>query len=153
MDQWRKFIAGGPRPKIIDNKQLQAQIERLRVERGNPTDDYELGLRDKNNYYILSQGFFKFYYDNFDCNQLIIVKYQKNFDEVEINEDAMGLNSPMMIRRNRDVINKGNELTAIKEHIEDIEVNKEMKDIIAQAANVRRASHLKRPNIEKEIVM
>jgi len=123
MDQWRKFIAGGPRPKIIDNKQLVAQIERLRKEHGYPTDDYELGLRDKNNYYILSQGFFKFYYDNFDCNQLIIVKYQKNFDEVEINEDAMGLDSPMMIRRNRDVINKGSELTAIKEHVEDIEIN------------------------------
>ena len=24
MDQWRKFIAGGPRPRVIDNKQLMA---------------------------------------------------------------------------------------------------------------------------------
>jgi hypothetical protein len=30
MDQWRKFINGGQRPKQIDNKGLMAQIERLR---------------------------------------------------------------------------------------------------------------------------
>jgi len=32
MDQWRKFIAGGPKPKMIDNKRLVTQIERLRSE-------------------------------------------------------------------------------------------------------------------------
>jgi hypothetical protein len=32
----------------------------------------------------------------------------------------------MMIRRNRDVINKGNELTGIKEYLDDIEINTEM---------------------------
>jgi hypothetical protein len=38
----------------------------------------------------------------------------------------MSMSSPMMIRRNKDVINKGNELTGIKEHMEDIEINAEM---------------------------
>jgi hypothetical protein len=54
MDQWRKFIAGGPRPKQIDNKPLMAEIERLREDHNYPEDDGELGLKDKNNYYILS---------------------------------------------------------------------------------------------------
>ena len=126
MDAWRKFIAGGPRPRQIANKQLMQQIERLRQEHNYPEDDGELGLKDKNNYYILSQGFFKFYYDNFDCDQLITIKYTKNFDEIEINADVLDVHSPMMIRRNKDVINKGNELTGIKEYLDDIEINAEM---------------------------
>lgn len=102
------------------------QIERLREEHNYPEDDGELGLKDKNNYYILSLGFFKFYYDNFDCDQLITIKYTKNFDEIEINADVLDVHSPMMIRRNKDVINKGNELTGIKEYLDDIEINAEM---------------------------
>jgi len=31
-----------------------------------------------------------------------------------------------MIRRNKDVINKGNELTGIRENVEDIEINQEI---------------------------
>ena len=55
-----------------------------------------------------------------------------------------------MIRRNQDVINKGNELTGIKENIYDIEVNSEMKEIIEKAQFVKKQSLLKRPEIEKK---
>lgn len=48
------------------------------------------------------------------------------------------------------MINKGNELTGIKENIYDIEVNSEMKEIIEKAQFVKKQSLLKRPEIEKK---
>lgn len=102
MDDWRRFISGGSRPGPINNKPLMALIEQRRENYNFPDDESELGLKDKNHYYILSKGFFKFYYDNFDCDQIITIKYCKTFNEIEINPDVLIGSDNMSYRRNRD---------------------------------------------------
>ena len=74
-----------------------------------------LKLEDKKDYYILSRLFFKFYYDLFDCNQIIQVKYIKEYKEIEINSVALLDEDPKKLKRNNDYISQGEELTAIKE--------------------------------------
>ena len=57
-----------------------------------------------------------------------------------------------MIRRNKDVINKGNELTGIRENVEDIEINQEMQELINKANLIKKTSHLRRQAVEKEAI-
>jgi hypothetical protein len=62
----------------------------------------------------------------------------KNFDEIEINADVMDMHSPVMIKRNKDVINKGNELTGIKENFADLEIDMDLLDILNKSKEVKR---------------
>lgn len=72
MAAWRDFIQGkGREPGQIDNLQLRSKIVQRRIQKNNPESDKELGLQEKIDYYILSVGFFLFFYDAYGCNQLI----------------------------------------------------------------------------------
>lgn len=62
----------------------------------------------------------------------------KNFDEIEINADVMDMHSPVMIKRNKDVINKGNELTGIRENFADLEIDMDLLDILNKSKEVKR---------------
>ena len=43
----------------------------------DPENEDDLGLKDKVDYYILSVNFFKFYYDTFGCDNLIVQRHTK----------------------------------------------------------------------------
>lgn len=69
---WRTFLQGNDTvPGPIDNKALKHRIEKRRAHMDYPESDEELGFKDKEDFYILSVGFFRFFYDTFGCNQII----------------------------------------------------------------------------------
>mgnify|MGYP000607138588 CR=1 FL=1 len=65
------------------------KIKRNRIKFNNPDSDGELGLADKQDYYIISVGFFKFFYDTYGCDTIVILKYTTLTEEVEINHDPL----------------------------------------------------------------
>ena len=72
MSVWRSFVNGkGPVPGMIDNKLLKQKIKTARNNLNYPDDETDLGLADKEDFYILSVEFFKFFYDTYGCNQII----------------------------------------------------------------------------------
>ena len=90
MSKWRNFANGvGPEPGILDNSSLIKKIKRNRIKYNNPESDSDIDLADKQDYYIISVGFFKFFYDTFDCNTIVILKYTTVTEEVEINHDPL----------------------------------------------------------------
>lgn len=90
MSQWRNFANHvGPEPGIIDNTNLIRKIKRNRIRYGNPESDSDIGLADKKDFYIISVGFFKFYYDTYGCDSIVILKYSILTEEVEINHDPL----------------------------------------------------------------
>ena len=63
MSKWRNFANGvGPEPGILDNTTLIKKIKRNRGKYNNPESDSDIGLADKQDYYIISVGFFKFFF-------------------------------------------------------------------------------------------
>ena len=127
METWRLFISGkGRRPGPIDNRGLKQRIEKARRELNHPNDEVKLGLTDKRDYYILSRLFFKFYYDMYDCNQIVTVKYLKEFKEIDINNIDLNDKATKKMRKGRDLITQNGELTGIKEDYNDIEIDDEM---------------------------
>ena len=83
MAQWRRFLQGDLSypPREIDNIALKAKIERRREHRGNPASDEDLGLQDKKDFYTLSVNFFRFFYDTYGCNQIVVQKYDTEVDQ------------------------------------------------------------------------
>ena len=61
---------------MIDNKLLKQKIKTARNNLNYPDDETDLGLADKEDFYILSVEFFKFFYDTYGCNTIIQVKYK-----------------------------------------------------------------------------
>ena len=55
----------------------------------NPESDADLQIDEKKEYYVLTAGFFKFFYNAYGCNQLIQLKYMTIRESVEINIDAL----------------------------------------------------------------
>lgn len=83
MAQWRRFLQGdiGYPPREIDNLSLKSKIERRRASRGNPVSDEDLGLHDKKDFYTLSVNFFRFFYDTYGCNQIVVQKYDTEVEQ------------------------------------------------------------------------
>lgn len=76
MSRWRDYIHGrGPQPGIINNSFLKSKVLTNRKRYGYPDNDTDIGLYDKKDFYILSVKFWKFFYDLYDCNHIIIIKY------------------------------------------------------------------------------
>jgi hypothetical protein len=73
MGRWREYLNkdNKKRPGIINNSDLKQKIIQLRKSNGNSEYDNDLGLKDKVDFYILSVEFWKFFYDTFDCDQII----------------------------------------------------------------------------------
>jgi hypothetical protein len=77
MSVWRHFVNGkGPVPGEIDNYALKKKIQEARTYNKFPEDEQELGLHDKQDFYILSVEFFRFFYNTYGCNQIIQIKYR-----------------------------------------------------------------------------
>ena len=90
MSEWRAFANGtGPIPGVVNNSNLIEKIKRNRTKYNNPESDSDIGLADKKDYYILSVAFFKFFYDTYDCDSIVILKYTTITEEVEINHDPL----------------------------------------------------------------
>ena len=71
MTNWRAFVSdsnSSNEPGPIDNKELKNLIIEKRAVKNNPESDSKLGLSERVEYYILSVGFFNFFYDAFGCN-------------------------------------------------------------------------------------
>lgn len=69
MSVWRSFVnKKGDPPGLIDNKTLKHKILAQRKKLNYPEDENDLGLADKEDFYILSVQFFKFFYDTYGCN-------------------------------------------------------------------------------------
>lgn len=99
MSEWRNFANNtGPPPGIIDNTALIKKIKRNRIKYNNPESDSDIGLADKIDYYIISVGFFKFFYDTYGCDSIVILKYTTLTEEFEINHDP--LSSSNAFRKN-----------------------------------------------------
>ena len=89
MHKWRNFVSqSGGRPGPVDNTELIETIEAKRKQLGYPSDELELNLNDKTDYYILSTGFFKFYYDLYDAKNILIIKYTTRSEAKELNGDV-----------------------------------------------------------------
>lgn len=71
MSSWRQFVNNKINPSVpgeIDNRSLKKKIEESRKSKGYPDCDNDLGLQDKQDFFILSVKFFKFFYNTFGCN-------------------------------------------------------------------------------------
>lgn len=70
MSDWKDWVQGESlnSPGCIKNRVIMDRIKQQRRKYGNPKSDEDLGLADKKDFYILSVGFFKFYYDTFGCD-------------------------------------------------------------------------------------
>jgi hypothetical protein len=90
MSLWRHFVNGkGPIPGEIDNMALKKKIQEARKQLHYPEDEQDLGLQDKQDFYILSVEFFRFFYNTYGCNQIIQIKYKTIRVEIEINPDPL----------------------------------------------------------------
>ena len=90
MSKWRNFANNiDTEPGILDNSLLIKKIKKNRIKYNNPESDGDIGLADKQDYYIISVGFFKFFYDTFGCDTIVILKYTTVTEEVEINPDPL----------------------------------------------------------------
>ena len=132
MSQWRRFVQGdlGYPPREIDNLALKGKIERRRAAQGYPASDEDLGLQDKKDFYTLSVNFFRFFYDTYGCNQIIVQKYET---EPEGSERTM----PMSAGRQRDglkagmqpitpgLLIQGPELTVVYESLRNLELQED----------------------------
>ena len=120
MSVWRAFVNGkGAPPGMIDNKLLKQKILNARRNQEYPEDETDLGLADKEDFYILSVQFFKFFYDTYGCNTIIQVKYKTFEQRIEINSDPLGstsrINNSMRGMKIDDSIIRGTEFSAIYE--------------------------------------
>lgn len=68
-------------PGIIDNSKLIQKITLQRDLHKNPKNDSNIGIKEKEDYYIFSKSFFQFFIDNYGCNATIIIKYAYEYDE------------------------------------------------------------------------
>lgn len=102
MHRWRNYVSStGPRPGPIDNSEVKELIEKKRVQMGYPDNENDFMLNDKEDYYILSAGFFKYYYDIYDCKNIMIIKYTMKNETKEINGDFLNASAyPIKIMRN-----------------------------------------------------
>lgn len=126
MSEWRQFANNvGPEPGPVDNTALIKKIKRNRIKFNNPDSDGELGLADKQDYYIISVGFFKFFYDTYGCDTIVILKYTTLTEEVEINHDPLSSSNAFkknkMRNRNQSKYIKGREFSAIYEFIDEVD--------------------------------
>lgn len=64
----------GSSPGPIDNLKLKNKILKNRERANFPETDDGIGITDRSDFYSLSVQFFKFFYDTFGCNQIMIVK-------------------------------------------------------------------------------
>ena len=110
------------------------KIVEAREKYGNPECDNELGLTDKKHFYILSVKFFKFFYDTYDCNQLIQVKYYTVQEEREVNPDTLTQSSIYDLPSNSI---KSFEYTAIYEGLNDILRNSAVQEIKEEAMRIK----------------
>jgi len=74
-------------------------------------------MKDKEQFYILSVGFFKFFYDTYGCNQIIQVKYLFLTQQVEINPAT--LSDPNDLHQDSNIIH-GYDCNAIYENLYDL---------------------------------
>ena len=79
----------GKLPGPVDNSYLIEQIEDKRKQLNYPNDETELLLNDKTDYYILSKGFFKYFYDLYDVKGIIVIKYLTRNENKNINGDVL----------------------------------------------------------------
>lgn len=78
MKAWRNFI-GKTRydpPGMITNSYLKQKIQKQKSRYNYPEDDKELGLSDKSDYYMLSCKFWKFFFDLYGADQIIVMKFK-----------------------------------------------------------------------------
>ena len=129
MSKWRNFANGvGPEPGILDNTSLIKKIKRNRIKYNNPESDSDIGLADKQDYYIISVGFFKFFYDTFGCDSIVVLKYTILTEEVEINHDPLSQSNTFkrnekQRNRNQPKILKGREFSAIYEFMDEVDTD------------------------------
>ena len=129
MTMWRDYINhSGPEPGEVDNVSLSRKIKRNRIKYNNPESDTDIGLADKVDFYIISVGFFKFFYDAFGCSSILVLKFTTKTEEVEINHDPLS-SSQNQFRKlknqqrdpNQAKFLKGREFTAIYESMEEVD--------------------------------
>ena len=132
MGEWRSFANGsGPEPGIVDNRALISKIKKNRIKYNNPESDSDIGLADKKDYYILSVAFFKFFYDTYGCDSIVILKYTTITEEVVINQDPLSTSNAF--KRNRPErpkdlpkLLRGREFSAIYEYMEELEADESL---------------------------
>jgi hypothetical protein len=84
MVKWRSYVnKTGKKPGKMTNKKLMQLIEQMRKETNHPRDETELGINEKHHFYSLSVNFFKFFYDLYGCDQIIMLKYEDVIEEGE----------------------------------------------------------------------
>ena len=47
------------------------KIRQRKISMNNPESDAELKIDEKKEYYVLTRGFFKFFFNAYGCNQII----------------------------------------------------------------------------------
>lgn len=135
MGEWRSFANGsGPEPGPVDNSALISKIKRNRIKYNNPESDSDIGLADKKDYYILSVAFFKFFYDTYGCDSIVILKYTTITEEVEINHDPLSTSNAFKRSRperarDQPKLVRGREYSAIYEYIDEIEADESLHGI------------------------
>ena len=135
MSEWRSFANGsGPVPGVVDNRALITKIKRNRIKYNNPESDSDIGLADKKDYYILSVAFFKFFYDTYGCDSIVILKYTTITEEVEINHDPLSTSNafkkskPERVQDQPKLV-RGREFSAIYEYLEDVGADESLQGI------------------------
>ena len=127
MSKWRAYAnSSGPMPGEVDNQSLVTKIKRQRIKCSNPESDSDIGLQDRDDYYILSVAFFKFFYDTYGCTNIIILKYLTITEEVEINQDPLAASNTFSKNkagrvRSKARIAKGSEFSAVYESITELD--------------------------------
>ena len=135
MSEWRAFANGsGPIPGVVNNSNLIEKIKRNRIKYNNPESDSDIGLADKKDYYILSVAFFKFFYDTYDCDSIVILKYTTITEEVEINHDPLSTSNAFKKSgppraRNQPKLVRGREFSAIYEFLEEVEADESLHGV------------------------
>jgi hypothetical protein len=81
---------------------------------------------------MLSCKFWKFFYDIYDCDCIIILKFITKYVQMEINPDPMKELS-QSIRKSKNRVVYGNDFTAKMEILDDFHSNSLIQDLKYQA--------------------
>mmetsp|Transcript_5179 Transcript_5179/g.7996 ORF Transcript_5179/g.7996 Transcript_5179/m.7996 type:complete len:84 (+) Transcript_5179:889-1140(+) len=79
MQKWRNFVndkPGSAWPGPILNKSLKNDIKKARAKMNFPEDESELGMEEKKEYYSLTVNFFRFFFNLYDCDEIVIIKFK-----------------------------------------------------------------------------
>ena len=153
MQKWRLYVSEkGDWPGPVDNTLLFEQIEEKRKEFGYPHDESTLLLNDKTDYYLLSKGFYKHFYDLYDVNCHLVIKYMTKNEIKNVNGDALSASDfPQKYMLNGDEVIKGYDLSAIYENPNNFEQDESILKIRDMSIKVSKTSFLKRAETEYDV--